>query len=158
MLNGKTTIESLLRELDDFSPSGYALGLHIHLTAPRILIQTYAKEWMEYYAEHRMLLSDPTVLWAMTHSGTIRWSDLASEDTGGVLTAAAEHGLVHGLLISVGDATSKSLLNSARPDRPLTEAEVERMEAILQTLHYRTSDDSFLSDDDRAVLEDYLTT
>ncbi len=158
MLNGKTTIESLLKELDDLSPSGYAVGLHIHVTAPKVLIQTYDKEWMEYYAEHRMLLTDPTVFWAMTNSGTRRWSDLADLDTGGVLKAAADHGLAHGVLVSVGDATSRSLLNSARPDRPQTEEEIERMELILETLHHRTSDDEFLTDQDKAVLEDFLTT
>ncbi len=158
MLNGKNTIESLLKELDDFSPSGYALGLHIHVTAPKILIQTYDKEWMRYYAEHRMLLTDPTVFWAMTNSGTRRWSELADLDTGGVLQAAAKHGLVHGVLVSVGDAKSRSLLNSARPDRPQTDEEIERMELILETLHHRTADDAFLSEADKAVLEKYLTT
>ena len=158
MLNGNTTIESLLKELDDFSPSGYAVGLHIYVTAPKVLIQTYDKEWMEYYAEHRMLLTDPTVFWAMTNSGTRRWSDLAELDTGGVLKAAARHGLVHGVLVSVGGAQSRSLLNSARPDRPHTDEEIERMELILLTLHSRTADDAYLSDRDRAVLEDYLTS
>ena len=158
MLNGNTTIESLLKELDDLSPSGYAVGLHIHVTAPRVLIQTYDKEWMDYYAEHRMLLSDPTVFWAMTNSGARRWSDLTDLDTGGVLKAAARHGLVHGVLVSVGDAKSRSLLNSARPDRPQTEEEFERMKLILETLHHRTSDDAFLTDRDKAVLEEYLTT
>ena len=158
MLNGNTTIESLLRELEELSPSGYAVGLHIHVTAPKVLIQTYDKEWMEYYAEHRMLLSDPTVLWAMTNSGTRRWSDLAKLDTGGVLEAAARHGLVHGVLVSVGGAPSRSLLNTARPDRPQTEEEIERLEQILETLHHRTSDDAYLSERDREVLDKYLTT
>ena len=158
MLNGNTTIESLLKELDGFSPSGYALGLHIHVTAPKVLIQTYDKEWMEYYAEHRMLLSDPTVYWAMTNSGTKRWSELEDQDEGGVLTAAAKFGLVYGALVSVGDAKSRSLLNSARPDRPHTDEEIERMELIVETLHNRTADDAFLTDRDKAVLEKYLTT
>ncbi len=158
MLNGNTTIEGLLKELDDFSPSGYAVGLHIHVTAPKVLIQTYDKEWMEYYAEHRMLLSDPTVFWAMTNSGTRRWSELTALDNGGVLEAAARFGLVHGILISVGDASSRSLLNSARPDRPQADEEIERMELILATLHNRTADDAFLSEPDKAFLDKYLTT
>lgn len=157
VLNGNTTIEKLLKELDEMSPSGFALGLHIHVTAPRVLIQTYDKEWMEYYAEHRMLLTDPTVFWAMTNSGTRRWSDLADLDTGGVLKAAAEHGLVHGILISVGDAKSRSLLNTARADRPQTDEEIRHFEEILETLHHRTSDDAYLTERDKEVLEDFLT-
>ena len=84
--------------------------------------------------------------------------DLTDLDAGGVLEAAARHGLVHGVLVSVGDATSRSLLNSARPDRPQTDDEIERLELILQTLHHRTSDDAYLSERDKEVLDEYLTT
>ena len=158
MLNGNTTVENLLKKLDEMSPSGYALGLHIHVTAPKVLIQTYDEDWMDYYAEHRMLLTDPTILWAMTNTGTKRWDDLAELDTGGVLKAAAEHGLVHGVLVSGGNAKSRSLLNTARPDRPQTDEEVLQLEKILETLHSRTADDAFLSERDKEVLEEYLTT
>ena len=74
------------------------------------------------------------------------------------MKAAAEHGLVHGVLVSGGDAKSRSLLNTARPDRPQTDEEVLQLEKILETLHSRTADDAFLSERDKEVLEEYLTT
>lgn len=157
MLNGSSTIREMLLELRKLSPSGCAVGLHIRMTAPRILYQTYSPEWMRYYAEHRMLLVDPTVAWAMANTGTIRWSDLADQDAGGVFEAAARFGLVHGVLVATGDAKSKSLGNFARDDRPFTDAEMARFTELVETLHIRTADESKLSPQDLDALSEFST-
>jgi len=158
MLNGTASIQGILGELGSLSPAGYAIGLHIKLTAPKFLIQTYSRDWTEYYATHRMLQRDPTLYWAMTNIGSIRWADLADEDTSGVLTAAADHGLAFGLVVAVGAPGSKSLANLARNDRAFTDAEIDKITPLVNQLHTRTADESLLSVKDRTTLESFRTS
>ena len=42
---------------------GFAIAVHIRLTRPTLLYQTYAADWTEHYSMKGYMLTDPTVLW-----------------------------------------------------------------------------------------------
>ena len=114
--------------------------MHFHFASPRYLLVSYGKSWTRYYSENGFVLKDPTVLWALRSEGTTRWSDLAENDSAGVLRTAKEFGLAYGLATSVHAHGRKSLGGFAREDREFTEAEAENMLALFGELHTATVD------------------
>ena len=113
----------------------YAIGLRIKFNHPTLLYQTYPEAWIAHYAKNGLLFVDPAVRWGMTHTGVCDWSELAADDTAGVLRTAAEFGLVRGIAISVGDATTRSLGFFARSKRKLTEAKSQLALSVVTALH-----------------------
>ena len=75
-MNRKESIAALLHELDQRSPSGFAIALHVVFTRPTYLFQTYAKPWMDHYSEAGLVMHDPVVRWGLQNVGRLRWSDL----------------------------------------------------------------------------------
>lgn len=113
----------------------YAIGLRIKFNHPTLLYQTYPEAWIAYYAKNGLLFVDPAVRWGMTHTGICDWSDLAADDSAGVLKTAAEFGLVHGIAISVGDANTRSLGFFAHSKRKLTAGESQLALSVVTALH-----------------------
>jgi LuxR family transcriptional regulator len=80
-------------------------------------------------------MQDPAIAWAFGNQGMVRWDDLASQDLAQVFPRAREHGLVHGMTISVERGGSRSIGGFARPDRFFTSEEVARIEDGMGRLH-----------------------
>ncbi|MEM6479434.1 MAG: autoinducer binding domain-containing protein, partial [Pseudomonadota bacterium] len=148
----KTSIESLLKALGALCPAGYAIGLHIRFTSPSYLLQTYPEAWNEAYSARGLVMLDPAVAWGLSNVGAQRWSGLAGEDRGGVLTLAAEHGLRYGAAVAAFSAGSRSVAGFARGDREFADDELEQLVEALTDLHGRTADEARISDADRAAL------
>ncbi len=74
----------------------------------------------------------------MANIGVCDWAGLAENDTVGVLAQAATFGLRYGIVVSVGDASSRSLGFFAAPDAPLGTAERELARAEMAALHLVT--------------------
>ncbi len=74
-----------VERLTALAPSGYAIALHVRFTTPTFLFQTYPREWIEVYTQRGYVMSDPTVMWGFSNTGRVRWSDLADQDSAGML-------------------------------------------------------------------------
>lgn len=148
-----TSIAAILRDLDGFSPSGFAIALHIRFTTPVYLFQTYPRRWTEHYSEHGLVVNDPTVHWGLGNTGRIRWRDLRALDSAGVLMAARTYGLVHGVTVAVLRGT-RTIASFARADRDYDDFEMDEIEELLQELHDHTANMPELSDSDRRALRD----
>jgi LuxR family transcriptional regulator len=138
-LDEPSRIAHLLGDLQILAQSGYAIALHVRFTTPTYLFQTYPEEWSDHYSTAGLVMQDPTVAWAFENVGVIRWRDLASADTAGVLADAARHGLVYGFTLSQDRNGSRSLSSFSRADRDFTDAEIAGIVAIADELHDLTT-------------------
>ncbi|MCF1710527.1 autoinducer binding domain-containing protein [Tabrizicola sp. J26] len=113
----------------------FAVGLRVRFNHPTLLYQTYPAAWVEFYAQNGLLFFDPTVRWAMTHTGTITWAELEPGDTAGVFRQAREYGLAHGIAVSVGDGPMRSMGFFTHANRPITKEETAVALDVVKTLH-----------------------
>lgn len=137
-MNKKLSVARLLADMDTSSPAGFAIALHIKFSSPTFLFQTYPTRWIEIYTSRGLVLNDPTVRWGFENAGTIRWRDLASEDTAGVLQKAKDFGLTHGFTAALVSQGSRTVASFARTDRDFLDAEVSDLVANLSALHDET--------------------
>lgn len=131
-------IASYLSRLGQLCDTGFALAIHIRLTAPSLMYQTYTSDWAEHYSTKGYMLSDPVVRWGLTHTGRVIWSTLVEEDPEGVITAAVSFGLTHGWTYAVGPTNSRTIAGVTRSARPHNAAEIAEIEAIVDGLHAAT--------------------
>jgi LuxR family transcriptional regulator len=152
---GRTTrIAALLREMDDRSPAGLAVALHIDFTAPRYLVQSYPRQWLDHYSTSGLVLDDPTVRWGLGNIGCIRWGDLGMIDDRGVLEQARDFGIMNGVTLAIVEAGSRSIASFARSDRDFDDGEIRELERHFSELHRLTLDQSKLTaSEQRALIE-----
>ncbi len=147
-------IAALLGEIDDRSPAGFAIALHIRFTAPRYLFQAYPGRWLDHYSASGFVLNDPTVAWGMSNTGHIRWEELERIDTLGVLEQAKDFGLMNGVSFATVSAGSRSIASFSRADREYDETEVAELEALFLDLHRLTAEFDPDDENDRKALAD----
>jgi LuxR family transcriptional regulator len=150
----RASVASLLHGLDERSPEGCAIGLHISFTTPRYMFQSYSKRWMDQYSALGLLVQDPTVHWGMNNVGWVSWRDLEAIDEHGVLARAKGYGLMNGVTLSTLKNGSRSIASFARSDRDYELEEIAELEMIFIDLHEATASDEALTDDDRLALKD----
>ncbi len=136
----RDTLASLLSRLRGYCDSGFALAIHIRLTRPTLLFQTYDQAWSDHYSENGYMLSDPVVHWGLTHVGRVVWDSLADQDPEGVFQAAKDFGLYHGWTFAIGEMADKTIAGMTRSDRAHSAAEVAEIEAIVSEIHTLTAD------------------
>lgn len=124
-----------LSKLGALCDTGFALAIHIRLTAPTLMYQTYAQDWAEHYSTKGYMLSDPVVHWGLTHTGRIDWANLTDVDPEGVIASAVSFGLTHGWTYAVGPANSRTIAGLTRSGRAHTDAEVAEIQTIVDELH-----------------------
>ncbi len=132
-------IPNLIRQIQALAPAGFAIAMHLRFTAANYMFETYPAAWLEEYAQNGFLMRDPTIRWGSNHQGTIAWSELAADDDAGLFARAAEHGLRHGLTVSLQRGGSRSIGGLARADRPFTAEEHAALEARMSELHDATA-------------------
>ncbi len=154
MTTSQTNILPSIETLIDAAPSGFALAFHINFTTPRLLFQKYDPEWVKYYSENGLVMSDPTVLWGFENDGTKRWSDLSELDTAGVLVKAKDYGMEYGLTCALTLDGTRTIGSFARKDREFTDEEVADLTATMELLHKETSKSQTLATETRQSLED----
>lgn len=137
-MDAQGRISAALGRLHAASPAGFAIALHVRFTAPRYLLQSYAKDWLDTYTRLGLVLHDPVVRWGFENTGSIRWSALAGSDEQGVLARAADHGLAYGVVMAHLRDGSRSMAGFARPDRELSDAEIAVITADFIELHDST--------------------
>ena len=145
-------VAGLLRDLDQKSPAGFAIALHVRFSRPAYLFQTYPRRWMDHYTASGLVLSDPTVHWGFQNVGHVRWSELERIDTSGVIDQAKDFGIMNGVAVAIVRDGSRSIASFSRADRDYSEHEMEELELLLGELHDATSDAFGLTDSDREAL------
>jgi LuxR family transcriptional regulator, quorum-sensing system regulator SdiA len=146
-------VAALLHDLDQRSPAGCAIGLHIRFTAARYMFQSYPKRWMDQYSRSGLIQLDPTVRWGMSNVGWILWGDLEAIDEHGVLERAKDFGLMNGLTVAVLIDGSRSIASFARSDRDYAPPEIAELEEIFADLHRATAAGVALSAEDSLALK-----
>jgi LuxR family transcriptional regulator len=143
-------IDLQLQRLVAVSDWSFAIGLRIRFNHPTLLYQTYPEEWIAHYARNGLLFVDPAVGWGMTNTGICDWKDLVAADAAGVLEQAAEYGLLHGIVVSVGDMTTRSLGFFASATVPIAEPHRSLAQDVVLALHNETDGMTELSPSDLA--------
>ncbi len=151
-------IESILSQLKQYSPAGFAIALHIRYTAPIYLFQTYSKEWISTYSELGLVMHDPIVSWGFANTGSIRWSELALIDAQGVLVKAREFNMNYGLAHATDAGESRSVSGFARSDREFSDAEITELAGLTDRLHDLTAANRPLSAETREQLRQQSIT
>lgn len=128
-------IEAHLEEISRIAPEGYNIGFHVRYSRPALTKLTYDPEWSLFYSAQKFILCDPVVIWALTHSGATRWSDIDLPDTLGVMAAAARYGYRFGVAIGHGDLASKTIGSCGRGDREFTDAEIDDLVRHVGCIH-----------------------
>ena len=131
-------IEDLTKELGELAPAGYFVGLHIRFAAPLMTFQTYDQAWADHYTRNAYALRDPLIAWGISRTGATRWSDIDLPDPFGIMAEARSFGLVHGVSISCGPMTSRTVAGIARSDREFTDEEIAELSGIILRLHTET--------------------
>jgi LuxR family transcriptional regulator len=150
----KARIAALLHHLDQRSPAGFAIALHVRFTRPTYLFQTYAKRWMDHYSATGMVMNDPVVRWGLQNTGHALWSELSHIDTVGVFEQAKDFGIMNGVAISIVRGESRSIGGFSRADRDFEAEEIDELEEGLSRLHAATIGLGDLSEkDQRALVE-----
>lgn len=145
-------LTALLRDLGQYAPMGYSLGLQIRFTSPEYLFQTFPKAWIEEYSERGYTVRDPALLWAFENSGFSRWSDIDPDGSDDVMQRAAGYGLAYGVTLSVDSDQTRSICAYARGDREFTDEEIEVLADQSRKAHALTNTISGLSDEEREEL------
>lgn len=128
-------VSSALVALAQDSPAGFAIALDISFTTPRLLFQTYAKDWISHYSSEGYVMSDPTVQWGFANTGMVRWSELEDNDPQKVLVQAKRFGMNFGLTVAAIHAEARTIASFSRSDREFTEDEARQIEGRLDELH-----------------------
>lgn len=130
--------EQIRTQLDRLTAQGdwrFAIGLVIRFNKPTLMYQTYPQEWLDYYAQHGLLFSDPILKWGMENFGICDWASLRAHDAAGIMERAAAFGLVHGIIVSVGNEVSRSVGFFAHALRPITPEETALAREVMERLH-----------------------
>lgn len=132
------TIATSLHRLGALCDTGFALAIHIRLTAPSLLYQTYSQDWADHYSTKGYMLSDPVVHWGLTHTGRVEWASLTDVDPEGVIPSAVSFGLTHGWTYSTGPASSRTIAGLTRSGRAHDAAEIAEIQKIVDDIHATT--------------------
>lgn len=134
----QSRIDLKLKELAQLAPRGYSVGLHIRFTAPLMMFQTYDRAWLDHYTENGFVLRDPMVAWGFSSTGACRWDNSALPDPFHLFREARKYGLNYGVTISCGPIRSRTIASFAHGERNFSDAEIERLSAIVWELHTMT--------------------
>jgi LuxR family transcriptional regulator len=141
-----------LAALKELAPAGFAIALHIRFTTPTYLFQTYPKAWIDIYSSRGFLMRDPTVIWGFDNLGVIDWSELAADDSDGIMMMAREHGLVEGFTCAVEHGETRSISSFSRTDAAFADDEKSDICQTVEALHEWTSELGPLSAETREDL------
>ncbi len=148
-------------ELAEIAPSGVTITLNVRYLTPQFYVSSYPDAWIEQYTSNRLVMFDPAALWATLHTGRIRWSEIKGpvyEFFGSVVfDQAKKHGLHYGASVVMKNAQSNNdrcAIFAARPDRELTDPEIDYLERVLQATMERVGKSAGLSDAELETLRD----
>lgn len=121
-----------MTRLEELGTSGFVLGFGLRFGRPYFLLNHYPQAWTELYEQQNYLLGDPVSTWALSHTGTIRWSDISDPDPREIFERANLYGLKYGAVTVTLQGGKRSYLSLARHDRELTDAELVVLQSKIE--------------------------
>ena len=134
----RAAIAQYLGKLERLCDRGFALAVHIRYTRPTLLYQKYRQVWVDHYSTKGYMLTDPTVIWGLEHTGCVSWSDLNAQDPAGVFKDALTFGLTNGFTYSTGPAASRTISSAAKSGADFTVEEMGEFCRIVDAIHEET--------------------
>lgn len=130
-------LERIEEEIARLSPKGFMCGFHLRFSRPVRHTMNYGSEWVSHYTRENYIAADPIAIWGISNTGTWRWSELEGKipDPLGVFAKAKPFGLIYGAAISHGPADSRTICGMSREDREYTDAELQRLTALVIEAH-----------------------
>ena len=129
-------------EIGQLAPAGYYIALRIGFAFPIEETNALSSDWIDHYTKQRFMPYDPTVRWAYSNVGCIRWSEITLDDPKRVLAQARSFGMRYGLTVSVFDASKdqqRSLASFTRSDREFSTLEAKLLQVYLTRRHTETA-------------------
>lgn len=126
--------------LNRIGNAGYMLLLHMHYWRTKFAYGTHPEAWLRCYDQNNFVSIDPVMLWALSNSGTIRWSEMKIGDVPAhnhVMERAKDFGLRYGAVSTHRSRFldhKKCMICISRHDRELTDAELVEVADILERL------------------------
>lgn len=121
------------------APAGYHIALRVGFAFPLEDVNKLPEQWVQHYMTNRFVLTDPVLRWNYANTGTIRWSEIDSdEDVNNVIDQAALFGMRFGAAVSVadgGNSAQRSFGMFSRPDREFTRDELALLFEGVSQLH-----------------------
>lgn len=133
MSEAYSDITSTIEPVVKIGTSGFVLCLGASISGIEYFESTYPEEWKLIYEKQRYAIYDSSALWALARSGISRWSEIASGD-GRVLKHASQYGITYGATASRLHKFKRYVITAARPDRELTDLELEVISSVLDEI------------------------
>ena len=92
----------MLHELDQRSPAGFAIALHVRFTTPDLSVPDLSRPWLDHYSAAGMVMHDPVVRWGLQNIGHMRWArPRGDRQRRACLEEAKDYGLMNGVAVAV---------------------------------------------------------
>jgi len=141
-----------IEHLRELGTSGFFLGFGINLSGADYMQIEYPDAWQRIYEENNYYVADPVVMWVFSRSGSTRWSDINLPDIRKVMARARDYGMAYGAAFSRRSGLRRSFLTVARPDRELTDAEIDLLSTKFDSWVNIIMDRASLTDKELDVL------
>ncbi len=118
--------------------AGYYLAIRVRFAFPMVEHNHLPSGWVREYTISGLIVHDPAMSWAYQNCGAARLSDLAGNDSQGVLELAKNHGLAYGAVASCidpGDAGQRSFGVFYRREREFLHSELDWLNESITALH-----------------------
>lgn len=128
-------------DFSQIATGGYYVALRVGFAFPVEERNEFPPEWVEYYTSNGLMMFDPVMRWMYSNTGAVRWSEIEIDDPMGVRGESERYGLVFGVAISCSTdlgSGQRSFGTFSRPDRDLTDDEIEILSAGISLLHTET--------------------
>ena len=135
MLNAEARIRNY--SFDRIANAGFYIAFRLEFLQPEFEYNSLPRPWVHKYTQQGLLMMDPVLRWIYSTVGSIRWSEVDTPDTAGVLREAAGYDLNFGVAISMRDAEDASIRsfgNFCRSDREFKIDEIRELECRLASL------------------------
>lgn len=119
-----------IKILRDIAPSGYVFALNYTISGPEYFDTSFPKAWQTIYQDRGYFLKDPIFLWALTHTGYKRWSEIAFTSKSRVLQEATKYDLNYGAIFARRKGLTFSWCSISRPDRQLSDEELDLADTL----------------------------
>nr|AJW69532.1 LuxR family transcriptional regulator [uncultured Rhodobacterales bacterium] len=119
------------------APGGFYIALRIGFAFPMAEKNAFPPEWVEIYTQRGLMIHDPVLKWAFSHSGAARWSEIGVSDPLGIMRQAAAFGMCYGAVVSyVGRCGGmRSYGTFAHGEREFDDAEIQTLSDAVKVLH-----------------------
>lgn len=141
-----------IEQFSDIAQAGFTLVLNCDFGGPEHFMSTFSPEWQQLYSNKGYSRLDPVTIWAITHSGQRRWSEINIPDVSQLFKKARAFGLNYGAVFSRRVGGFLHALSVSRSDRELTDEEITTLSAQMDRITQNLSIKPNLKEDEVAVL------